>query len=231
MNGTNFGNVCIGSTESQTFEIRNTGTGVLNLSGNPIVVLSGVNSGFFTVVTQPTPTTIAPGGVATFTISFSPTSNGTKIARVRINSDDCDEAEYNFTIRGKGRVCAAQTGNLTTNDPNQPDNLREDEDSDVEQQEDDLELLQGMDKLDELNIIRATVYPNPNEGRFTISLSRLPSGSNKLFIVNNLGEQIYQSVITEKKIDVDLPRLVPGLYYIQIVTENDIIIKSMIKTD
>ena len=231
LNGTNYGNVCIGSTLNRTFEIRNNGTADLVLSGNPIVQLTGVNSIYFTVVSQPSPTTIPPGGVATFTIAFSPVSNGAKIARVRIFSDDCDESEYNFTIKGKGRVCQVQSGNLVSNDPNQNDNLREDEESNVEEVGDELDLLQGLDELDVADILYARLYPNPNEGRFTISLNKLPKGDNKLIIVNNLGEQIYQSVITEKKIDIDLPRLVPGLYYIQIVTENDIIIKSMIKTD
>jgi hypothetical protein len=97
---TDFGSIVTGSTIVRTFTIRNTGTGVLNLTSSPKVQISGSTD--FTVIAQPAATVAANGGTTTFQVQFAPTSIGTKTATIQIYNDDSDENPYNFTIQGTG---------------------------------------------------------------------------------------------------------------------------------
>lgn len=110
---------CTG-TSSRTFTIENTGTAVLNLSGTPIVQVSGPQAAEFTVTTQP-PATVAINGSVTFTVTFDPSSVSAHDATLSIDNDDTNEDPYDFVIRGQGTpdndaptiTCpAAQTGSV-----------------------------------------------------------------------------------------------------------------------
>ncbi len=68
-NGTDFGAAAYGGLPlSQTYTIRNSGTGDLTLSN---LSIDGTNSGDFTVTTPPAPS-VVPGGLTTFTVQFAP---------------------------------------------------------------------------------------------------------------------------------------------------------------
>jgi len=97
---TDFGSLGAGSTLDHTFTIQNLGTTILNLTGTPIVNITG--DAAFTILTQPTGTTIAPSGNLTFVARFAPTVNGTVQAIIFIDSNDGNENPYNFTIQGTG---------------------------------------------------------------------------------------------------------------------------------
>ncbi|MDC9723436.1 MAG: choice-of-anchor D domain-containing protein [Urechidicola sp.] len=99
---TDFGSVATASTLDQTFTIQNTGSLTLNLTGgSPLVDISG--DAAFTIVTQPSASSIANGGSdLTFVVRFSPTVGGTVQAVISIDNDDSNENPYNFTIQGKG---------------------------------------------------------------------------------------------------------------------------------
>jgi hypothetical protein len=82
-----------GSTgDAQTIYIENLGAGNLNISS---VTLTGTNTSEF-IVTLPTfPTYVVPGDVNDWiTVTFAPTSLGTKTAVLTITSDDADESSY-----------------------------------------------------------------------------------------------------------------------------------------
>ena len=96
-----FGNVSVGSNSSVTFKIENLGNASLNLSGSPIVQISGTNAADFRVTQQP-PASVCPGGLVSFTIQFTPGDVGQRSAAVSINNNDSDENPYNFTITGIG---------------------------------------------------------------------------------------------------------------------------------
>ena len=81
-------------TLSRTFTIQNTGNTTLNISG---VIISGVNASEFSVTSSPA-ATVAPAGSTTFTVTFTPATNGTKSAIVNINNDDADENLYTYNI-------------------------------------------------------------------------------------------------------------------------------------
>ena len=93
---THFGNVSIIGTKTNTYWIHNTGTGVLSLTGGTPITISG--SGDFSV-TQALDNTIAAGDSTSFTVTFDPSSLGTKTAIVTIANDDSNENPYTFTVQ------------------------------------------------------------------------------------------------------------------------------------
>lgn len=85
-----------------TFVVKNTGTGVLNLTGDPIISISGEGSNDFTVTKNPS-SEISSSGEDTFKIRFKPTQIGSRLATVSISSDDTDNNPYTFLIGGVGK--------------------------------------------------------------------------------------------------------------------------------
>jgi hypothetical protein len=94
-----FGNVVTsGSSAAQTFTIQNTGTADLILG---TIILTGSDQGQFSV-TQPASTTLAANATTNFSVTFSPTSLGTKSAVVNIASNDGDENPFEINVSGTG---------------------------------------------------------------------------------------------------------------------------------
>ena len=112
---TDFGSISSGSTLDHTFTIQNTGTATLNLTGGtPLVDISG--DAAFTILTQPSGSTIAAGGNRTFVVRFAPTGNGTVTANISIDNNDSNENPYNFTIQGTGVAPLTEGPGGVTND-------------------------------------------------------------------------------------------------------------------
>ncbi|WP_298902946.1 LamG-like jellyroll fold domain-containing protein [uncultured Psychroserpens sp.] len=89
----------VGNTKDMTFFVRNTdGTGNLQVSS---VTLTG-DTNDFTITQNPSGNAILAGQSATLRFTFNPTTSGTKTAIVMVNSNDCDEPAYTFTIQGYG---------------------------------------------------------------------------------------------------------------------------------
>jgi hypothetical protein len=102
---TDFGSTLVtGGMVSRTFTIQNTGTGDLNLTGTPKVVLSGTNAADFSVTVQPSSPVTSGGGTTTFTVIFDPSGTGTRSATLSIGNDDANENPYDFAIQGTGEV-------------------------------------------------------------------------------------------------------------------------------
>ena len=94
-----FGIITVGSFSSPvTFTIENTGSADLILTDSPMVSKTGTDASMFNI-TQPT-SPVGVGGNTTFTITFNPTSSGTKAATVTIPNNDSNENPYTFTIIG-----------------------------------------------------------------------------------------------------------------------------------
>ena len=69
------------------------------------------------------------------------------------------------------------------------------------------------------------LYPNPNQGRFEISLDG-NSISKELSIYNVLGTRVFCGTLHEEKLKCDLSNLEPGLYLIKVeMEENEILMK------
>ena len=102
-----FGSAGIGSADSsQTITLSNTGTA--NLTGLAIT-LDGTNPADFTA-SAPSSTTVAPNESTTFTITFKPTTAGTRNAVIHIASNDPNKAVFDIALSGSG-VTAAELFN------------------------------------------------------------------------------------------------------------------------
>lgn len=108
-NDTDFGNVSTPgmTSDANTFTIQNTGTGTLNLTGGPLVSISGAHAGDFTVTTAP-PSSVAASGSTTFIITFNPSAIGLRTASVSIANNDSNENPYTFNIQGNGTSTARE---------------------------------------------------------------------------------------------------------------------------
>ncbi|GEM_PF-4150300 len=93
---TDFGTVDItGGLAVNTFTITNSGSGNLDISS---IVITGSTD--FT--TPAVATSIAGGASLTFDVTFDPSSLGVITATVTINSNDDDEAAFDFLVQGTG---------------------------------------------------------------------------------------------------------------------------------
>lgn len=102
LNGTDFGKSYVGSGKiNRKFSIGNDGTIDLQLSGFPIVSISGPHADEFEVNIQP-PNIINEGEEAEFGIVFDPEADGLRTATVSIENNDDDENPYSFGIQGTG---------------------------------------------------------------------------------------------------------------------------------
>lgn len=95
----NLGIVGINNSNQYVLEIDNDGELPLNISS-----ITSTGSGDFTV--NPSTLTIPAGGEQDITITFAPTSLGTKNATFVINSNDYDEPTCSFNVTGIGSGAA-----------------------------------------------------------------------------------------------------------------------------
>ena len=93
---TEFGDVDVTSgTLTRTVRITNTGT-------SPLTIASVVLSDSTNYTAGVAPGSVAAGGSQTFTVTYDPTSLATHAGTITINSDDADEAAFDFAITGTG---------------------------------------------------------------------------------------------------------------------------------
>lgn len=63
------------------------------------------------------------------------------------------------------------------------------------------------------------IYPNPSNGIFTINTNATPISHIEIY--NVLGEIVYQSAFADAKLEIDLGSQSKGVYFVQIVDENN----------
>jgi hypothetical protein len=79
-----------------------------------------------------------------------------------------------------------------------------------------------------------TIYPNPSNGVFTVSLANMSSKKADLRIMNVIGNEIYHETITRENAllstTVDLSRYskAKGLYYVKLETDNFSVVRRVI---
>nr|MCR5326218.1 choice-of-anchor D domain-containing protein [Bacteroidales bacterium] len=95
-----FGNVSIGESSSKTFSIKNTG------SANLIVTKIEIGSGTGQYTVSPASMTVNPGASKTVTVTFKPTSTGSKPGTVAITADDIPSTKA-VILSGTGVLAAA----------------------------------------------------------------------------------------------------------------------------
>jgi len=95
VNNTDFGVTNNLSSIIKNYTIENIGTANLNLTS-----ITSDNSDF--VITVQPSMLISNGGTSNFSVSFTPSSNGVSLAIITILSNDSDESEYTFSLKGTG---------------------------------------------------------------------------------------------------------------------------------
>jgi FG-GAP repeat len=94
-----FGHLSVGAASSRVFTIQNQGDADLS---DLQVTLDGADASQFSLTTLPTTPVGASGGRTTFTVRFSPTSVGDKIAALRIASNDPEVGSVVIVLTGAG---------------------------------------------------------------------------------------------------------------------------------
>ncbi|MCD4656816.1 MAG: choice-of-anchor D domain-containing protein [Planctomycetes bacterium] len=98
-----FGKTDVNTVVSGTFLVENVGYGLLELTGSPIIEISGWGASAFTVTQQPQ-AFINHGTSTTFKIEFCPSEERNYSATVSIANNDDDEDPYTFEIHGRVKV-------------------------------------------------------------------------------------------------------------------------------
>jgi hypothetical protein len=70
-----------------------------------------------------------------------------------------------------------------------------------------------------------TIYPNPNNGQFTISLAQ----DAEILIIDILGREVYNENLNSGKHNINLENQVPGLYFIKTTVDGHVKINKMVK--
>ena len=110
------GNVSVASGSNPvTFTIENNGSSNLNLTGSPLVQVTGLNPSDFTVTTQPANSTLGSASSVTFVVTFDPTAGGTRTAFIAIANDDADESGYTINLTGIGDAPLINVTNSSSN--------------------------------------------------------------------------------------------------------------------
>jgi hypothetical protein len=89
-----------GSSGFKQFEVKNTGTGLLTLTGVKKVNLYGPDASEFTLDTSQIVPIIGPGQIIPFEMSFNPTSTAIKTALVQIKNSGGSASNYLFHANG-----------------------------------------------------------------------------------------------------------------------------------
>jgi hypothetical protein len=100
-----FGLTAVGTPVVRSFVLRNRGSSTLTLSG------STAPAGFQTLFV---PASVPPGGSSVFQVRMNAASAGTFAGRVVLNSDDADEAAFDFPVAGVANTRPTQTVDLAS---------------------------------------------------------------------------------------------------------------------
>ena len=96
-----FGKVAVGTSSTATFVVENVGEGVLKLeTGTLIITVRGVGDLSYFMMTNPAATSIQPNDSTTFFVSFAPETEGFFSMELSLVSNDPDDGNYAFVVRG-----------------------------------------------------------------------------------------------------------------------------------
>ncbi|MDD3004695.1 fibronectin type III domain-containing protein [Flavobacterium sp.] len=99
-----FGNQISGTSGTAvTFTVENNGNAPLSVGA---LSISGADAALF-IITQPLSATVAAGGTTTFTVTFAPTTMGSKTAQLSLINGDADENPFLINLFGTGTANAS----------------------------------------------------------------------------------------------------------------------------
>ena len=101
-----FGQVMAGQKATQSFSISNRGSAMLQMTGNPLIQITGPQASDFQVTVQPYSAKIAPGWSVPVTIVFSPQGKGSCVATATITSNALGAGSFQIPLSGNGVMSA-----------------------------------------------------------------------------------------------------------------------------
>ncbi len=102
-----FNNVVFGDSKTFSFSIENVGRGILELSGSPVVEISGTDAAMFNIPVYPD-SILAPFSYKNFDVVFTPSgAAATKNARFTIRNNDPGVPNYVVNLTGTATVATA----------------------------------------------------------------------------------------------------------------------------
>jgi hypothetical protein len=74
------------------------------------------------------------------------------------------------------------------------------------------------------------IVPNPNNGIFAIILNNTGDVTSQVSVLNSLGQVVFVGAETKDNLmNVDISQLAAGVYYLQVITDEDKIVKKIVK--
>jgi len=74
---------------------------------------------------------------------------------------------------------------------------------------------------DELQFVpdthQVTVFPNPNNGQFTVQFTNVESNT-QVIIFNNLGQKVYETIVSGESQRIELPNIKRGIYLLKAIS-------------
>jgi hypothetical protein len=78
-------------------------------------------------------------------------------------------------------------------------------------------------------VAEVTVYPNPNEGQFTIQLPAVPTSSVQVEVMNELGQVVDAFTMTGTTKEVNISTLEGGVYFVRVINEGNVSVHRVVK--
>ncbi|CAN5917097.1 hypothetical protein BH11BAC7_BH11BAC7_24440 [soil metagenome] len=83
--------------------------------------------------------------------------------------------------------------------------------------------------IPQATVSNVTIYPNPNEGQFTIQLPSVPQGTVKVELTNSLGQLIDSFIMTSTSKEINISTLESGVYFVRVMEGNNISVHRVVK--
>jgi hypothetical protein len=100
--GYTFPDTFLNESNEVTITLKNTGDGIIQLTGKPYIILDGATV-LFSVSVPPESSTISPGGASvSFKIKFTPLNATESYVYVSIPNNSKNEPDFSFMVYGKG---------------------------------------------------------------------------------------------------------------------------------
>lgn len=85
--------------------------------------------------------------------------------------------------------------------------------------------------VDEKNLhsTAITIYPNPFNNSFVVGFKPHLTDKKQLIVTDFSGKKVFESFTNKEKITIDLHNYPAGIYFLEVITENEKVVKKIIK--
>ena len=92
---------------------------------------------------------------------------------------------------------------------------------------DTVEINVGLNDISELAASNLAIYPNPNNGLFTINFNELDYSQAKIEIINSIGQTIYVLNKVELVNQINMKENAKGIYFIKVAIDKEVFYKKI----